>query len=208
MDQVAQIRDKIDLVSLLGEYITVSRAGKNFKAVCPFHNEKSPSFVISPERQIWHCFGCGKGGDCYTFLMEYERLEFPEALRMLAARAGITLEKQRQPDGFASKKETMYQMNTLAKEFYHYVLTKHAAGKQAMEYLKSRGVTDKIIETFAIGFAPSAGNTLVNYLLNKKQYSKEEIVEAGLAGQQDGRVYDFFRGRVMFPLIDHRDNVL
>src|SRR5258705_12208509 len=91
MDQVAQIREKIDIVSFISEFISVKKAGRNFKANCPFHGEKTPSFVISPERQIWHCFGCGKGGDVYTFLMEYERLEFPEALRLLATRAGISL---------------------------------------------------------------------------------------------------------------------
>ncbi len=113
MDQVAQIREKIDIVSFISEFIPLKKAGRNFKANCPFHNEKSPSFVVSPERQIWHCFGCQKGGDCYTFLMEYERLEFPEALRMLAKRVGIELTSREANSGLATQKERLYQINSL-----------------------------------------------------------------------------------------------
>src|SRR5687768_4849882 len=139
MDQVAEIRDKIDLAALIGEYVPLKKAGRNFKAPCPFHNEKSPSFVVSPERQIWHCFGCGKGGDCYTFLIEYERLEFPEALRLLAKRVGIELQQRSAQPGLTSQKEKLYQCNSLAKEFYHYVLMEHKVGEKAREYLKGRG---------------------------------------------------------------------
>src|SRR5438034_267214 len=115
MDQVAQIKDKIDLVSFISEFISLKKAGRNFKANCPFHGEKTPSFVISPERQIWHCFGCSKGGDVYTFLMEYEKLEFPEALRILAKRAGIELSSRELTSGAYSKKENIYKVNSLAK---------------------------------------------------------------------------------------------
>lgn len=208
MDQVAQIREKIDIVALISEFIPVKKAGRNFKANCPFHQEKSPSFVISPERQIWHCFGCGKGGDCYSFLMEYERLEFPEALRMLAARAGITLETTYKDAGISSKKERMYQVNSLAKEFYHYILTKHKAGKNALKYLEERGINSKMIETFGLGFAPSTGSALVRYLLDKKKYTRDDVLEGGLAFLRGAQLTDFFRGRLVFPLIDHRDNVV
>jgi DNA primase len=217
MDQVAQIREKIDIVSFLSEYLTLKKAGRNFKAVCPFHNEKTPSLVISPERQIWHCFGCGKGGDVYSFLMEYEKLEFPEALRFLAKRAGVELVSRNFEGVLTSKKERLYQINSLAKEYYHYVLTKHPAGKQALAYVKNRGIDDKVIETFALGFSPPRGNALVKYLVDKKRFAKEEIIDAGLAFQSFGRfrtsegkgdLVDFFRGRLMFPLFDHRDNVV
>ena len=208
MDQVAQIREKIDIVALISEFIPVKKAGRNFKANCPFHQEKSPSFVISPERQIWHCFGCGKGGDCYSFLMEYERLEFPEALRMLAARAGVTLETSYKDSGVSSKKERMYQVNSLAKEFYHYILTKHKAGKNALKYLEERGITDKMIETFTLGFAPATGSALVRYLLDKKKYTRDDVLDGGLAFLRGVQLTDFFRGRLIFPLIDHRDNVV
>src|SRR5664279_4539701 len=109
MDQVAEIREKIDIVALISEFVALKKAGRNFKAPCPFHTEKSPSFVVSPERQIFHCFGCGKGGDAYSFLMEYERLEFPEALRLLTKRAGVELVAQHGPtSGVTSQKERLY----------------------------------------------------------------------------------------------------
>src|SRR5260221_2271554 len=121
MDQVTQVREKIDIVALLQGYLTLKKAGHNFKSLCPFHSDKTPSMVVSPERQIWHCFGCGKGGDCFSFLMEYERIEFPEALRMLADKAGITLQNVKIDKGLTSKKEKLYALNHLAAEFYHYL---------------------------------------------------------------------------------------
>lgn len=208
MDQVAQIREKIDIVSLLSEFITVKKAGRNFKAICPFHNEKSPSFMISAERQVWHCFGCGKGGDIYSFLMEYEHVEFPEALRILAKKAGIELIQSKQASGLASRKELLYSINALAAEYYHYLLMKHRVGQKAREYLKGRGLTEKIIETFQIGFAPGVGTALTDYLIKKKNYSSDDLLEAGLVYSRGRDVADFFRNRIMFPLVDHRDNVV
>ncbi|MGH7204061.1 MAG: DNA primase [Candidatus Levyibacteriota bacterium] len=207
MDEVSQIREKIDIVALISESVPLKKAGRNFKAPCPFHNEKSPSFVVSPERQIWHCFGCGKGGDVYTFLMEYERLEFPEALRLLAKRTGVELTSHERNPGLATQKERLYQVNSLTKEYYHYVLTKHPAGQRALEYLKNRGVSQKVIETFMLGFSPK-GNALSHYLMNKKKYTREDLVAAGVVFEKGRDVVDFFRGRLMFPLIDHRDNVV
>lgn len=207
MDEVSLIREKIDIVGLISESVQLKKAGRNFKAPCPFHTEKSPSFVVSPERQIWHCFGCGKGGDVYTFLMEYERLEFPEALRLLAKRAGVELTSRERNTGLASQKERLYQINSLTKEYYHYVLTKHEAGKRALEYLKNRGISKKVIETFMLGFSPK-GNALAHYLMNKKKYTRDDLVAAGVVFDRGRDVVDFFRGRLMFPLIDHRDNVV
>lgn len=206
MDQVSQIREKIDIVAFISEFIPLRKMGRNFKANCPFHGEKTPSFVVSPERQIWHCFGCGKGGDVYTFLMEYERLEFPEALRMLAKRVGVELVTRGQSSELTTQKERLYQINSLAKEYYHYVLTKHSAGKHALEYLKNRGVSQKIIETFMLGFAPGR-NALTKYLISKKKFAVEDLVASGVAFQKGRDTIDFFRGRLIFPLIDHRDNV-
>ena len=184
--------------------------GRNFKAVCPFHNEKTPSFIVSPERQIWHCFGgCSKGGDVYEFLMEYENLEFIEALRILAKRTGIQLRESNFQAGASSKKEIIYKLNKVALDFYHYVLVKHKAGKKALSYLTgNRKLDARLIETFMLGFSPKEGASLSNYLINKKKYKKEDLVEAGLAFYSGGRVMDFFRNRVMFPLFDHRGNVV
>ncbi len=210
MDEVAQIRERMDIASFISEYIPLKKMGRNFKAVCPFHNEKTPSFVVSPERQIWHCFGgCGKGGDVYSFLMEYENLEFVEALRILAKRTGIILKESSFQTGVSSKKEIIYKLNRIAMEFYHYVLTKHKAGKKALSYLTEKRKIDlRLIETFMIGFSPKEGASLSNYLINKKHYKREDLAEAGLAFYSGGRVMDFFRGRVMFPLFDHRGNVV
>lgn len=208
MDEVAQIREKIDIVSFIQEFLPLKKAGRNFKANCPFHTEKTPSFMVNPERQIWHCFGCQKGGDIYSFLMEYERLEFAEALRILAKRTGIALQERPAQMAQTSKKEKIYKLNHLAAEFYHYVLTRHNAGQKARDYLEERGVSPKIIETFMLGFAPNTGNALTKYLIQKKRFPPQEVIDAGLAAQWGGRTRDFFRGRLIFPLIDHRDNIV
>lgn len=197
MDQVTSVRDAIDVVSLLSEYISVKKAGRNFKALCPFHNEKSPSFVISPERQIWHCFGCGKGGDCFTFLMEYEHMEFPEALRTLAKKAGIELQQTSFETSTSSQKERLYKLNALAAEYYHYVLTKHPIGKTALSYVQDRHVSDKVVESFKLGFAPKSGNALSTFLIKKKKYDPKELLDAGLAFQKGRDIVDFFRDRLI-----------
>lgn len=208
MDQKTEIKEKIDLVSFLAEYLTLKKAGHNFKALCPFHGEKTPSFMISPERQIWHCFGCQKGGDVFTFLMEYEHLEFYEALSQLAEKTGVKLQKGSFDTGLSAKKEKLYQINLLASDFYHYLLTKHKAGERARKYLEQRGVDPKVTAHFKLGFAPTPGTNLSEYLVKKKGYLAEDVVEAGLGFFYGRNLRDFFRGRLIFPLIDHRDHVL
>jgi len=182
--------------------------GQNFKANCPFHGEKTPSFVVSPERQIWHCFGCGKGGDCFSFLMEYEHMEFPEALRMLADKAGVVLVQKGFDSATSSKKEQLYKVNALAAEFYHFLLTKHAVGKKALAYLENRKIKPQTINTYMLGFAPAEGTALTRYLLEKKGYKADDLFEAGLVTRRLGRIVDFFHDRLMFPLYDHRGNVI
>lgn len=209
MDEVSAVREKIDIVSFIAEYLPLKKYGRNFKVPCPFHNEKSPSFVVSPERQIWHCFGCGKGGDAFTFLMEYENMEFVEALRTLAKKAGVALTERGFEPGQSFKKDNIYSINKLALDFYHYLLVNHNVGKTALEYLlKTRKLSPAILDTFSLGFSPSAGNALCNFLINKKKYKREDLIDAGLATYHNGRLVDFFRGRIMFPLFDHRDNVV
>ena len=218
MDDVVRVRERIDIASLIQEYIPLKKMGRNFKANCPFHQEKTPSFVVSPERQIWHCFGCNKGGDAFTFLMEYEKLEFVEALRILAKKTGVELRESGFDRGVSSRKEKIYTLNKAALDFYHFVLTKHKAGKAALSYLEEkRKIDPRLIDTFMIGFSPKDGSSLSNYLINKKKFKKEDLIEAGLAfssgyrgpstGSGRASVADFFRGRIMFPLLDHRGNV-
>lgn len=204
MDELDQIRQKIDIVSFISEYLPLKKAGRNFKVNCPFHNEKTPSFVVSPERQIFHCFGCGAGGDIFTFLMKYENLEFPEALRILAKRAGVEL-KRRVFDTQASKtRERLYEINHLASEFYHYLLTAHSSGKKAQDYLRKRGISEESIKTWKLGFAPNLWDSLIKFLVGKKKYQIKELEEAGLVVPGKDR----FRNRIIFPLTDHRGNIV
>jgi len=208
MDQATEIREKIDIVSLISEYLPLKKAGRNFKTNCPFHNENTPSLVISPERQIWHCFGCGKGGDAFTFLMEYENMEFPEALRALAKKAGITLRETAFKSQEYSEKEKIFTINNQTLKYYHYILTEHKIGSVALSYLlEKRKINKGIIDTFELGFAPSGGSALSDYLVKKKGYKNKDLLFAGISFERNGRLYDFFRGRIIFPLFDHRGNV-
>jgi DNA primase len=208
MDHTDQIREKVDIVSYVSEFVTLKRAGRNFAANCPFHSEKTPSFIVSPERQTWHCFGCHKGGDVFSFLMEYEHIDFPEALRLLAKRAGVTLTGRGFDSQTSSKKDAIYTINRQAAEFYHYLLTKHRVGSKALAYLKDRGVSEKVIKSFMLGMAPNVRNGLVRYLTGKKGHKTEDLLDAGLVSTIGRDTVDFFRGRVIFPLFDHHDNIL
>ncbi|QQG43785.1 MAG: DNA primase [Candidatus Daviesbacteria bacterium] len=204
MDDIELIKQKINIVDLAQEYLPLKKSGINFKANCPFHNEKTPSFFISPERGIFRCFGCGKSGDIFTFLMEKEGWEFKEALEVLAKRAGVILKKT------AHKKDTkdkLYELNLKAQEFFHYLLLKHSLGKNAAEYLKKRGLTDESMTQFQLGYAPNSWDSLTKFL-GKKGFSVAEIIESGLGVVSQNGCYDRFRGRVIFPLIDTRDRTV
>lgn len=199
MDDVELIKEKINIVDLISEYVPLKKAGVNFKAPCPFHNEKTPSFVVSPERQIWHCFGCQAGGDVFTFLMEKEGMDFKDALEMLAGKAGIVLQKH--AGDKKDSKDRLFEVNLKAQEFFHYILTKHELGKNALEYLKKRGVKIGTIEKFGIGYAPNSWESLTKFLL-KRGFTVAEIIESGLGVTSRQGCYDRFRGRITFPLFD------
>ena len=203
MDETELIKSKVNIVDLISEYIPLKKAGVNFKAPCPFHNEKTPSFVVSPERQIFKCFGCQKSGDIFTFLMEKEGMDFKDALEMLAKKAGIVLKQTESKKDF---KQRLFEVNLKAQEFFHYMLTKHPLGKNALEYLKSRGVTGESIESFGIGYAPNSWESLTKVLL-KRNFTISEIIEVGLAVSSRNGGYDRFRGRITFPLIDSKDKL-
>ncbi len=210
-NQIEEIKRKIDIVEFIGGFITLKKAGRNFKAVCPFHQEKSPSFVISPERGIWHCFGaCGEGGDVIKFLMKWENITFIEALKELAKKTGVKLilNKISFEDKIWQKKERFIGMNLLASEFFHYILNKTDFGKKASSYLKARLLKQPIIDKFELGYSPSSWDSL-KLFLKKKKYEEEEMFENGLVIKSErGSYYDRFRGRLMFPLKDSRGNVL
>jgi len=199
-NQVEEIKKKINIVNIVGEQVALKKKGKNFVGLCPFHGEKTASFMVNEELQIYKCFGCSKGGDVYKFLMETEGLDFPEALEKLADKAGVKLVK-RVSEGHDSKRELIV-VHDLAAEYYHYLLTKHPAGEAARRYLKERGIKEKLIETFRLGYALPEWDGLVRYLVDKKGYKPEVLIAAGLAVGNGKRLYDRFRGRVMFPLLD------
>lgn len=209
MDQLDQIRQKIDIVQLISEYLPLKKAGRNFKANCPFHSEKTPSFVVSPERQIWHCFGgCQDGGDIFKFLMRWENIEFFEAAKILAKRANVTLESY-VPTEASKLRERIYQVNHLASEFYHYLLLNHSSGKKALDYILGRGIKKKTLETFKIGWAPSLWDGLIKYLVGKKSYQIADLEKAGLALRKDRNQYfDRFHGRLIFTLRNQRGEVV
>ncbi|MBI2019486.1 DNA primase [Candidatus Daviesbacteria bacterium] len=203
MEDKDLIKEKLNIVDIISEYLPLKKAGVNFKTPCPFHNEKTPSFIVSPERQIWHCFGCQKGGDIFTFLMEKEGMEFKDALEMLAQKAGVTLKKTPQTK---DSKDRLFEINLKAQEFFHYILTKHTLGKKALQYLKERGVTDTTIEEFGLGYAPNSWESLVKFLL-KRGFTHQEIILSGLGVASKSGSYDRFRGRVMFPLTDSKEKL-
>lgn len=207
MDQIEEVRSKVDIVDLISSYVTLKKSGRNFKANCPFHEEKTPSFMVSSERQIFKCFGCQEGGDVFKFLMRKEGLEFGEALRMLADRVGVTL-KSFKADKGQQQKEKLVEINHLASEYFAYLLTEHKAGKKALEYLKNRGIRNESIKRFKLGFAPDEWEGLTKYLTRKKKYILEDVEKAGLAIKGNRGYYDRFRNRVMFALMDHRDRVV
>ncbi len=207
MDQIAEVKAKTPIVDFITQYVPLKKAGRNFKGLCPFHSEKSPSFIVSPERDMWYCFGCQKGGDTISFLMEIEHMTFPEALAFLAEKAGIVLTTHPFETDESKRKKRHLEMNHLAGEYFHYVLTKHQLGEKARQYLKERGVKHQTITTFQLGYAPDGWENLARFL-RKKGYSDKELIEAGLVISGSRGVYDRFRNRIIFPLIDHHDATL
>lgn len=204
---VEEIKSRLDIVDVLSEFIRLTPAGANFRALCPFHREKTPSFMVSRDKQIWHCFGCSSGGDIFTFLMKMEGLEFPEALRILAQKAGVVL--KRQDPTLNSRRSRLLDALSLAAKFYHKVLLDSPGVQLARDYfLEARGIKESTIKEFQLGYAPEAIDGLSQFLI-KKNFTPEEIIAAGLAGRRDnGQLYDRFRGRLIFPLSDTHANVV
>jgi DNA primase len=199
---VAEIKGRLPVADVVGETVQLKKAGTTLKGLCPFHGEKTPSFVVTPGRDTWHCFGCGKHGDIFTFVMERDGLAFPEALRTLAARAGVEIdERTKREDAHNAR---LREVLEAAVAFYHAVLTKSRTGEPALAYLRGRGFTDETIEKHQLGWAPGGWDTLVRQLASKRQVTPNELLEVGLASprQRGGGVYDRFRERVIFPIRD------
>lgn len=207
MSDIDEIKSRLSVVDIVGKRVTLKKAGRNFKGLCPFHNEKTPSFIVSPDRQTFHCFGCGKGGSIFDFVMLLDHIDFPEALETLAEQAGVKLERRVSDTPETKQRQQILEVNHLASEYYHYLLTSHSVGEKAREYLKHRGVTDKSIKTFSLGYSANDWEGLHTFL-RKKGYDDKTQESAGLIIRGNRGYYDRFRGRVMFTLKDHRGNVV
>ncbi|MEA2088995.1 MAG: DNA primase [Patescibacteria group bacterium] len=192
-----EIKSRLDIVEVVAEYVKLTQAGSNWKGLCPFHNEKTPSFLVSQERQYWHCFGCGEGGDIFTFIMKIEGLEFYESLKLLAKKAGIEIKQQNIQT--INLKNKLLDINELSKKFFHYILQNSHSAENARKYLEKRGIKKETIEKFELGCAPNFWDKSLNFL-KSKGYKIEDIFLAGIVVKKDNRYYDRFRDRLIFPI--------
>lgn len=208
-DMIAKICDENDIIDYVSQYVQLKKSGRDYSGLCPFHNEKTPSFHVSQEKQLFHCFGCGASGNLVQFVMRTENLDFVDALRQLADRAGIIIPENDDDfsDELHEKKKKTLEINKMAARFFYSCLKDRNIGERALNYLRRRNVSWKLITVFGLGCAPDRRDMLLQYLMGKG-YKAEDIVEAGLAVSRDGKIYDKFRDRVMFPIIDVRGNVI
>ena len=199
---------RTDIVDLVGEYVRLNKKGNSYWGCCPFHNEKTPSFHVVPDRQIYKCFGCGKGGGVISFVMEQENLPYRDAVAVLAKRAGMAMpEFSGASAGMRERREKLLEINKQAARAFHRWLYA-PEGAEGLAYLQGRGLTKATLTGFGLGFAPNSWDALINEL-SKQGYDKRDLLDAGLAvSNKDGRIYDRFRNRVMFPIIDVRGNVI
>ncbi len=204
------IKDRLDLVEVISSYIAVKKSGANYKATCPFHNEKSASLMISPQKQIWHCFGCGEGGDVFGFVMRYENLEFREALQQLAHKAGVVLPERSQESSQEKKvTEDLVRINNFAAKFYHKQLSAGSVSAVlAKKYLNDRGLNEQTIASWEIGYAPDSFDALIKALQAKKVTSKDALLGGVVAKNDRGNIYDRFRDRITFPIHNYYGEVV
>lgn len=208
-DDIDEVRRRTDIVQVISEHISLKKVGRNYKTLCPFHKEKTPSFIVDPTKQLYHCFGCGEGGNVYTFLMKMDKLDFPDIVKMLAERCGYNLHFERSKEAIKTRSLTskLYEANQEAAKFYHNVLLSDK-GDRARKYLKSRGYNEGITAVFKIGFALPKWDSLFKFLY-KKGFKPEELLKAGLITRGDsGSFYDRFRQRIIFPILDVKGRVV
>jgi DNA primase len=209
-DTVEQIKSRLDIVDIISGYLKVQKAGRNYKARCPFHNEKTPSFYLSPERQSWHCFGCNKGGDMFSFVSDIEGVDFVEALRILAAKANVTLPERHAGESHEkSQRQALLAVTELSSKFFEKQLWNSNSGAKALAYLRERGMTDDTIKAWRLGWAPNDWRALSGFL-QEQGYASQLIASAGMAILKEGRdsLYDRFRSRIMFPICDASGQVV
>lgn len=209
MSVIEEIKQKLDIVEMVSQYgVALKKAGRTFKACCPFHTEKTPSFMVNPDRQTWHCFGaCSTGGDAFAFVMRWEKLEFGQALRLLAERTGITLPTFTEDQRRDEPEDRLYGINESASLYFHHLLRSAPSGEQARRYLEGRAINAKTIEEWQLGYAAPGWEELSQYLV-KRGYEIADIIAAGLLVEKEERgSYDRFRNRLMFPIFDRQGRV-
>lgn len=199
---IEKIKERLNIVDVVGSYIKLQKAGSNLKANCPFHNEKTPSFFVSPSRNMYHCFGCGVKGDIFTFVQEFEGLDFPGALKLLASRAGVVIKQENKKD-----RDEETQMFTILEEATRFFENNIKENMEALEYLKKRGVLENTIDNFRIGFALNGWRNLYDHL-KKEGFDEKMMFDAGLVRKTEKGFYDYFRDRIMFPIFDSADRVV
>ncbi|MDO8507066.1 MAG: DNA primase [bacterium] len=197
-NEIEEIKDKLDIVDYVGKVVQLKKTGQNYKGLCPFHSEKTPSFIVSQDKQIFHCFGCNEGGDIFAWVMKTDGMEFSEALKKLAADAGVTLTREHNPER-SDAREKLFDINEEACAFFEGNL-KSDTGKTAADYFKKRKLTDKTIKEFRLGYAPGM-NALIKKM-TAEGYDKKDMVSAGVAKEKEGKLVDQFRARVTFPIIN------
>ncbi|MBI4322244.1 MAG: DNA primase [Chloroflexi bacterium] len=204
---VDEIKDRLSIVDVISPYVALKKAGRNFKGLCPFHGEKTPSFVVYPDKGNYHCFGCDSNGDLFTFIMKTQNLAFGDALKLLADKAGVALPERRADVVEDRRRERLREINAAAAQFFHHVLMRSEAAEVARSYLAKRGINGDTVEAFQLGYAPDSWQSLGQYL-SGKAFESKELLDAGLVVQKEGGDhYDRFRGRLMFPIRDIRGNV-
>jgi len=207
-----KVKQQADIVRVVGEYVRLKKTGKDFSGLCPFHQEKTPSFTVSPIKQIFYCFGCGKGGDVYNFVMDMEKCEFPEAVKVVAEKCGIAIprQKERSPEERKENQQrsVLVEIHREAQSFFVKQLEGTLEGKAARAYLEDRGLNKDAIERFGIGYAPSGGDALLRHL--KPKYSDKLLVDSGLLSrdQSAGRLFDRFRRRITFPISNESGKIV
>jgi DNA primase len=208
MSVIDEVKQRVDIVDIISQYATLVKAGRNFRALCPFHSERNPSFYIYPEQQSWHCFGaCNTGGDVFSFVMKQQNIDFGEAMRLLAQKTGVTIPSRSEPDVKRDKKERLYQINQAATEYFQKLLLNSPAGEKARNYLTERGISLDTILDFQLGFSPNGWEALKQHLM-EKGYSKDELLEVGLiVATEDSKTHDRFRNKLMFPISDARGQI-
>jgi DNA primase len=206
---IDDLLNRIDIVQVVESRLSLKKTGREYQACCPFHNEKTPSFTVSPNKQFYHCFGCGAHGSAIGFLMDYENLEFPEAIEELARSAGLDVPREAGSDFRPDpRKEDHYSLLQRADQFYRNQLREHAQAAKAVDYLKQRGLSGEIAATFGLGYAPPGWDSLLRHLGSDSETQKAAVELGLLVRKDDGRLYDRFRDRVMFPIRDRRGRTI